>query len=393
MDLRFLPQEEAFRKELVDFLEKEVPPEMKADYDGLDLSQEQFEFAGAFDKKLADRGWLCMAWPKEYGGQGASINMQVIFNEEMAYRGVPSRNNMGVHIVGPSIMLYGTEDQKRKFLSAIAHGEHEWCQGFSEPNSGSDLASLRTTAKEDGDGYIVNGQKIWSSRAHHAHYCWLLARTDPQAPKHKGLSTFAVDMTTAGITVRPIATVLGSSHFSEVFFDDVRLPREALVGEKNRGWYQAMGTLSFERSGIGRVASVRRAVHDLVAYAKQNKRLSQDPIIRYQIAELQADVDVARLLCYRVAWLQSKGQVPSYEASAARVVGHELSQKVSRVGMKILGLRGQLTPGTPGAPLNGAMERYYLSSIANTIRAGTSEIQRNIIAQRGLGLARSRGKE
>jgi alkylation response protein AidB-like acyl-CoA dehydrogenase len=319
--------------------------------------------------------------------------MQVIFNEEMAYRGVPSRNNMGVHIVGPSIMLYGTEDQKRKFLSAIAHAEHEWCQGFSEPNSGSDLASLQTTAREDGDGFIVNGQKIWSSRAHHAQFCWLLARTDPQAPKHKGLSTFAVDMKTPGITVRPIATILGSSHFCEVFFDDVRLPKEALVGEKNRGWYQAMGTLSFERSGIGRVASVRRALHDLVAYVKKDMGLTNDPIVRYQLAELEAEVDIARLLCYRVAWLQSKNQVPSYEASAARVVGHELSQKVARVGMKILGLRGQLVPGAPGAPLNGAMERYYLSSIANTIRAGTSEIQRNIIAQRGLGMGKPRGKE
>src|SRR5574341_1507055 len=170
MDLRFSAEEEAFRKELVDFLEKEVPPEMQADYDGLDLSQEQYEFAGAFDKKLAARGWLCMHLPKEYGGQGASITRQLIFNEEMGYRRVPSRASMGINIVGPAIMLYGNEEQKKRYLSATARGEMEWCQGFSEPNSGSDLASLRTTAREESDCYVVNGQKIWSSRAHHAHY-------------------------------------------------------------------------------------------------------------------------------------------------------------------------------------------------------------------------------
>lgn len=392
MDLRFSKEEEQFRQEVVEFIEKGVPSHLRTDYDGLDVTPEQFEFAGGFDRKLAEKGWLCMAWPKEYGGQGASITMQLIFNEEMAYRGVPSRSSMGVHIVGPAIMLYGNEEQKRRFLSAIAHGEQEWCQGFSEPNSGSDLASLRTTALESDDGYIINGQKIWASRAHHAHYCWLLARTDPQAPKHKGLSTLAVNMKTPGIAVRPIVTLLGSTHFCEVFFDNVRVPKEALVGEKNRGWYQAMGTLSFERSGIGRVASVRRALRHLVAYAKEHKSngvmLSKDPIVRHQLAELETEVEVARLLCYRVAWLQSKGIVPSHEASMARVFGHELSQKMARVGMKILGLRCQLTRGTPGAPLDGIVARAYLSTISNTIRSGTSEIQRNIIAQRGLGLPR-----
>lgn len=392
MDLRFSPEEEAFRTELVEFLGKEVPPEMEADYDGLDLSPEQFEFAGAFDRKLAAKGWLCMHWPKEYGGQAASITRQVVFNEEMGYRRVPSRSSMGINIVGPAIMLYGNEEQKKRYLSAIARGDTEFCQGFSEPNSGSDLASLRTKAVEDGDSYVVNGQKIWSSRAHHASYCWLLARTDPEAPKHKGLTTFAVDMKTPGITIRPIVTVLGSTHFCEIFFDDVRVPKDALVGEKNRGWYQAMGTLSFERSGIGRVASSRRALDDLIVYVKQTKRngilLSQDPIVRQQLAELQTEIEVARLLCYRVAWMQSKGKVPSYESSMGRVFGQELSQKVMRVGMKILGLAGQLVHGTPGAPVDGNVTRGFLSTISNTIRSGTSEIQRNIIAQRGLELPR-----
>jgi alkylation response protein AidB-like acyl-CoA dehydrogenase len=392
MDLRFSPEEEAFRKELVAFLEKEVPPEMQADYDGLDLSPEQFEFAGAFDKKLAAKGWLCMHWPKEYGGQAASITRQVVFNEEMGYRRVPSRSSMGINIVGPAIMLYGNEEQKKRYLSAIARGDTEFCQGFSEPNSGSDLASLRTKAVEESDHYVVNGQKIWSSRAHHAKYCWLLARTDPEAPKHKGLTTFVVDMKTPGVTVRPIVTVLGSTHFCEVFFDNVRVPKDALVGEKNRGWYQAMGTLSFERSGIGRVSSSRRALDDLLAYVRQTKRngqpLSRDPIVRLQLAELATEIEVARLLCYRVAWMQSKGKVPSGESSMGRVFGQELSQKVMRVGMKILGLSGQLAYGAPGAPVDGNVTRGFLSTISNTIRSGTSEIQRNIIAQRGLQLPR-----
>ncbi len=392
MDLRFSREEEAFRKELVEFLEREVPPEMQADYDGLDLSPEQFEFAGAFDRKLAAKGWLCMHWPREYGGQAASITRQLVFNEEMGYRRVPSRSSMGINIVGPAIMLYGNEQQKKRYLSEISRGEAEWCQGFSEPNSGSDLASLRTTAVEESDHYVVNGQKIWSSRAHHASHCWLLARTDPQAPKHKGLSTFAVDMKTPGITVRPIVTVLGSSHFCEVFFDNVRVSKDALVGEKNRGWYQAMGTLSFERSGIGRIASSRRALHDLIGYIRSIKRngrpLTEDPIVRQQLAELQTEIEVGRLLCYRVAWMQSKGKVPSYESSMARVFGQELSQKVARTGMKIIGLSGQLAKGTPGAPVGGDITRAFLSTISNTIRSGTSEIQRNIIAQRGLELPR-----
>jgi len=267
MDLRFTKEEEKFRQEVIAFIEREVPPEMRVDYDALDFTQEQFEFAGLLDRKLVERGWLCMHWPEEYGGQGASVTKQVLFNEEMAFRGVPSRGHMGINIVGPAIMLYGSHEQKKKFLPAITQAEYEWCQGFSEPNSGSDLASLKTTAKEEGDGYIVNGQKIWSSRAHHAGYCWLLARTDAEAPKHKGLSTFAVDMKTPGVTIRPIVTILGSTHFCELFFDKVRIPKEALVGEKNRGWYQAMGTLSFERSGINRVGSVRRALCDLIEYA------------------------------------------------------------------------------------------------------------------------------
>lgn len=392
MDLRFTEEEESFRREVIEFIEKEVPPAIRVDYDGLDLSPEQFEFAGRLDRKLAQKGWLCMHWPREYGGHGVSITKQLIFNEEMAFRGVPSRGHMGINIVGPAIMLYGSDEQKRKFLPPITRGELEWCQGFSEPNSGSDLASLRTSAKQDGDGYVINGQKIWSSRAHHASYCWLLARTDPEAPKHKGLSTFAVDMKAPGITVRPIVTVLGSTHFCEIFFDNVRIPAHALVGQRDQGWYQAMGTLSFERSGINRVASVRRALRDLVEYVKTHERngvpLSRDAIVRHHLAELETEIEVARLLCYRVAWLQMKGQVPSYEASMARVFGHELSQKVARVGMKILQLRCQLMPGDPRAPIGGNLARAFLSTISNTIRSGTSEIQRNIIAQRGLGLPR-----
>jgi alkylation response protein AidB-like acyl-CoA dehydrogenase len=394
MDLRFSPEEEAFRQEVRDFLSRELPPERRTDPDSVDITDEHHVWARGFDRKLAQKGWLCLSWPEEYGGQAASITKQVVFNEEIYYAGAYSTSSMGVGIVCPAIMAHGTAEQKARLLPGIVSAEHEWSQGFSEPNAGSDLASLTTTAVEQPDGtFVVNGQKIWSSRAHHADNYWLLARTDPQAPKHRGLSTFAVDLrNTPGITIRPVTTILGTSHFSEVFLDNVVLSPESLVGTKNRGWYQAMTTLNFERSGIGRISSLRRTVEQLTEYCRTtprpNGKLIDDAVVRDKLADLAVEVEAARMLCYRVAWLQSKGQVPSYEASMSRVVGCELSQNVARTGMEILGLAGPFHPESEHAQLLGRLERMYLGTVANTIRSGTSEIQRNIIAQRGLGLPR-----
>ena len=352
---------------------------------------EGWRFYRGFIKKLAERGWLTLAWPKEWGGQGASHMMQLVYNEEIAYHDAPAID-LGTDRVGPTIMLYGTEEQKQRFLPPIVRAEVVWCQGFSEPGAGSDLASLQTRAVEDGDAFVINGTKIWTSLAQLADWMILLARTDPNAPKHKGISYFLVDMKTPGITVRPLVDMLGRQTFNQVFFDNVRVPRDCLLGELNRGWYIATTTLDFERSGIQRVMGGYRTYEQLVAYARETRRdgrpILAQPAVRHRLAELKIEFEVGRLLAYRVAWLQSQGQVPNYEASVSKLYGSELTQRLANVGVHLLGLGGQLAPGSPWAPLQGRIESLYLNAGSLTIAAGTGEVQRNIIAQRGLGLPR-----
>jgi alkylation response protein AidB-like acyl-CoA dehydrogenase len=294
---------------------------------------------------------------------------------------------MGADRVGPTIMLYGTDEQKQRFLPQIVRGEAIWCQGFSEPGAGSDLASLQTRAVQDGDDFIINGQKIWTSYAHFADWMILLARTDTDAPKHKGISYFLVDMKTPGITIRPLVDMLDRHQFNEVFFDNVRVPRSALLGELNRGWYVATATLDFERSGIQRVIGSYRTYNLLLDYAR-DAAVAGDRPVRHKLAELKIEFEVGKLLAYRVAWMQSQNLVPNYEASVSKMYGSELAQRLANAGMQIMGLGGQLAPGSPHAPLRGAFESLYLNAAALTIAAGTSEIQRNIIAGRGLGLPR-----
>jgi alkylation response protein AidB-like acyl-CoA dehydrogenase len=241
MQFRFPPEEEAFREELRTFLREELPEQRP---DGVDA----WKFSRAFIKKLADRGWLTLAWPKEWGGGAAGHLRQIVFNEEMAYWEAPG-TDLGVDRVGPTIMLHGTEQQKQQHLPVIAQGDEIWCQGFSEPGAGSDLASLQTRAVEDGDTFVINGSKIWTSLAHFAQWMILLARTDVDAPKHRGITFFLLDMKTPGISIQPLVDMLGRHTFNQVFFDNVRVPRDAVVGEVNRGWYVATTTLDFERSG------------------------------------------------------------------------------------------------------------------------------------------------
>jgi alkylation response protein AidB-like acyl-CoA dehydrogenase len=385
MDLRFSVEDEAFRGEVRDFLRTELPEKRP---DGV----EGWQFARGFVKKLAQCGWLTMAWPKEWGGQGADHIRQLVFNEEMALWEAPS-NDLGMDRVGPTIMLHGTDEQKQRFLPPIVRGDAVWCQGFSEPNAGSDLASLQTRAVQDGDSFVVNGSKIWTSMAHFAEWMILLARTDSDAPKHRGISFFLLDMKSPGISVRPLVDMLGRHTFNEVFFDNVRVPRDCLVGEQNRGWYVATTTLDFERSGIQRVIGGRKTCDMLIAFAAE--RVAQGTTraaykqVRHRLAELVIDFEVGKMLSYRVAWLQSKGQVPNYEASVSKTFGTELTQRLARTGMELLSLGGQLAPGSPWAPLQGRIESMYLNAAALTIAAGTSEINRGIIATRGLGLPRA----
>jgi alkylation response protein AidB-like acyl-CoA dehydrogenase len=385
MRFRFPPEEEAFREEIRAFLRDELPEQRPDGVDG-------WRFHRAFVKKLAERGWLTLAWPKEWGGTAAPHLRQLVFNEEMAYWDAPG-TDLGVDRVGPTIMLHGTEQQKRQHLPLIARGDEIWCQGFSEPGAGSDLASLQTRAVEDGDTFVVNGSKIWTSLAHFAQWMILLARTDVDAPKHRGITFFLLDMKTPGISIRPLVDMLGRHTFNQVFFDNVRVPRDCVVGEVNRGWYVATTTLDFERSGIQRVIGGMKTCEALIAYAGEQLRAGTPrpafAAIKHRLADLAIEYEVGRLLAYRVGWLQSKGIVPNYEASVSKMYGSELTQRMAGVGMQLLFLGGQLAPGSPWAPLKGRIESLYLNAAALTIAAGTSEINRGIIATRGLGLPRA----
>ena len=378
------PADEEFRQGVRAWIQQEFP----ADWDGGAVVSQEQVFSAGWDtnKKLADRGWLAMSWPKDYGGGGATHWQQLVFNEELAYHRVAAGSAVGIGFAGPTIIIYGTPEQKTKYLPDTAAGKMVWCQGFSEPGSGSDLGSLQTRAIRDGDRYIVNGQKIWTSFAHYADQMILLARTDPGAPKHKGISYFLVDMKSPGITVRPVIDMSGGHFFNEVFFDDVSVPAECLLGTENRGWYQATTTLDFERSSVAGAAALRRSLEELLAYFKERGLIT--PGFRTQAADMRVSIEVARGLSYNVVSMQSRGQVPNHEASIAKLYNSELSQRFARLGFQHLGLSGQLMPGSSHAALRGRYADNVLTTIPSTIAGGTSEVQRNIIATRGLGLPR-----
>jgi alkylation response protein AidB-like acyl-CoA dehydrogenase len=390
MDFRFAPEQEKFRGEVRGFLKQELP----ADWVGADnaIDEDAFEFGRTFLKRLAPKRWIAPAWPQAYGGAGLGLWEQVVFNEEMAYHRAPVINTAAVGYLGPTIMMYGTGEQKQEHLDGITSGEVIWCQGYSEPGSGSDLASLQTRAVHDGDDFIINGQKIWTSQAHYADWIFVLARTDPEAPKHRGISYFLVDMRSPGITVRPLTSLSGQHGFNEVFFDNVRVPRSGLLGEENRGWYMATTTLDFERSSVATSAGMGRTLEELTAFVKETPSnghmLFDEPVVRHRLVELWVELNIVKLLSYRVVTMQERGIVPNHEASIIKVFNSEYNQRLARTGINILGLHGQLRPDSKYARLRGRFERSYQSSTGSTIAAGTSEIQRNIIAQRGLGLSR-----
>jgi len=353
-------------------------------------AEEEYQFARGVRLKLAGKGWTAPAYPKEYGGLGASFTKQAIFNEELAYNRVPGPDIISVNYVAPTLMLYGTEEQKAH-IPAILRAEEVWCQGYSEPSSGSDLASLQTRAVRDGDDYVINGQKIWTSNAHHADWMFLLARTDPDAPKHRGISYLLLDLKHAsGVTIRPLINMAGNHGFNEVFFDNVRVPVSNRVGEENRGWYVGMATMDFERSAIASSASLRRSYEDLVAYVRQagdTIAVNRD-VARNALADIGIEIEVARMLSLRVLSMQEAKQVPNYEASIAKMFSSELGQRFARLGTRLLGAYGGLRRGDEHARLRGDFAESYMQTVASTIAGGTSEIQRNIIATRGLGLPR-----
>jgi alkylation response protein AidB-like acyl-CoA dehydrogenase len=317
---------------------------------------------------------------------------QFIFNEEMALARAPRPGGIGLGWAGPTIMVHGTEEQKRQHLPKIISGEAQWCQGFSEPGAGSDLASITTRAVRDGDDYVVNGQKIWTSGAQFAHWMILLARTDPDAPKHRGISYFLLDMKTPGITVSPLRNMAGDAGFNQVFFDNVRVPKENLVGEENRGWYIGTTTLDFERSNIATGVGHNLAVQDMVEWAREHRDdpycKVEYPLVRLDLADRAVEARVELMLCYQIIGMQARGMIPNKESSVAKLFSSELDQRIAASYLKLMGAYGLLWRGSPHAVDNGRVGTQYLYATASTIGGGTSEVQRNIIAQRGLGLPR-----
>ncbi len=388
MRFEFTPEEKAFRQEVKDFLKEE----WKEDLNVVPGSEEWWAIEMDMRKKLANKGWLALSWPEEYGGSGATVMQQVVFSDEWSYAHAPGRDGEGIGYIGPAIMVHGTEEQKKQHIGGIARGEVVWCQGYSEPEAGSDLASLSTRAALEGDEWVINGQKIWTSQAHFADWILLVARTDPEAPKHKGITMLLADMKTPGVSVRPIIDMTNGHVFNEIFFDNVRVPKENVVGEVNRGWYAGMTLLDFERSGVEYAAVSRRALDETIKFALETqvngKKLIELPTVRNKLSEMAVNIEVSYMMSYQIAWLQAKGEVPNKEASMGKMFGTEIEQRTFQTAMHILGLYGQLLPGSKGAPLHGFIENNYLKSIADTIQSGTSEIQRRIVATRGLGLPR-----
>jgi alkylation response protein AidB-like acyl-CoA dehydrogenase len=398
MRLDDTPEEAAFRAEVRAFIDKERPQTGdggNAGGDDIARAVSGFMASQGWFKKLSERGWIVPAWPKEYGGGGMTVMEQFIFNEEMALARAPRPMHLiiAAGMAGPTIIVHGSDYQKEKFLPGIARGEDIWCQLYSEPGAGSDLASLQTRAVRDGDDYVINGSKIWTTMAHMAKYAIMLARTDPEAPKHRGISYFILDMKTPGITINPLVNMGGTHEFNQVFFENVRVPKDNLVGEENRGWYVGVTTLDFERSSIGSSIGARQNVEGLVHFAKENAGspitvLDRNPLVRMELADRLIETEVAQMLSYRVISMQNRGMVPNHEASLLKLYTTEMNQRIARTGMKLIGLYGTMGRGEAQAPRQGGFASTFIRSIANTIEGGTSEVQRNVVAQRGLGLPR-----
>ena len=384
MDFRFTPEQEAFRKEVQAFLKREVE-------EAGEQAKREWEtgFCREFALKLGAKGWLAITWPEEYGGLNATPIEALILSEELAYYRAPRGVQIiGMGWVGQSLMNYGTEEQKKKYLLDIGRGKRWVCTAYSEPGAGSDLVALQCSARAEGDNYVINGQKIFTTAAHLCDYAWLAARTDPNAPKkHRGISMFLIDLNIPRITIRPVINMLGRHEFNEVFFDEVRVPRDCLVGEENQGWYMLVGALDVERSMIEMFLMARRTLEELVAFVKETGQ-ARDPLVRQKLAEVAIEVEVGRMLAYRLAWMQSKGITPTYEGSQTKVFGTEMDQRLANVAMQILGLYGPLAPDSKWVALHGLIARACLFSVSGTILGGTSEILRSIIAIRGLGLPR-----
>lgn len=401
MDFRLTEKEEALRQEFIAFFEAEMknaPPEFgNGGLEGIYNSDEGFEFHKYMAREMGKRKWLSLGWPKQYGGLEATIMEQVIFDDVRGYHGAPGVDGFAVDMFAPTLLAGANEEQKQRLLPPIAAGEAFYCQGWSEPDAGSDLASLTTTAIRDGDHYVVNGQKTWTTGGHKAEFMFLLARTDPDSKRGKGLSVFHLRMDLPGIEVRPLLYMDGKHVYNEVFFKDVRIPAKDLIGVEGEGWNLTRQTMNFERSGAGGFSGAKRMLEQLIQYARSTRRngqpLSKDPNARRKIVELFIGSEVGTTLAYKIADLHQKKDFMSLitSASESKLFSTELAQQLSNYATEIMGPYGQLDHGEY-APIGGSMVDLYQFCKGATIFAGTNEIQRNLIAWTGLGLPRLKFK-
>ncbi len=394
MDWNDSPEQAAFRAQVRALIEERLPdryrrgegPEERAwEFDRKSDDPAAREAALAWQAALTERRWVAPEWPVEYGGAGLSPNEQFILNAEFAAAGAPGVGGSGVRLLGPTLIVHGSDEQKAQYLPPILRGEVAWAQGYSEPGSGSDLASLQTSARRDGDDFVVNGQKIWTSGAHTADAIFALVRTDPDAEKHRGISFLLIDDIKApGLSVRPLIDMGEHHYFNETFFEDVRVPARNLVGDENRGWYVAMTLLDFERSNISAAVGARRTIDGLIADLRAERR-NPPPATRGAIADRYVETEVMFNFSLRIISMQNRGVIPNYEASTAKLFASELGQRLALTATRAFGLAAnRWDDGTPA----GGYTNAYIRSVPATIRGGTSEVQRNVIATRGLGLPR-----
>jgi alkylation response protein AidB-like acyl-CoA dehydrogenase len=392
MDFKFSEEDEAFRLEFRNWLEKNLPRDW---HDSGELhdpdTKEEFERRRGWHRKLYDGGWMCIHWPKEYGGRGASLLQQIIYSQELdRAKAPPTVNFQGIARVGPTLMQWGTPEQKQRYIPRIPSADEIWCQGLSEPNHGSDLAAVETRAIDEGDHFIVNGSKVWTSNAHHADLTTLLCRTDATLPKHKGLTYLLVDMKSPGVMVRPLVQMTGESGFNQVFFEDVVVPKANLVGQKNQGWMVAMTNMMFERTIHGGRTDMMVEVRQLGELAKKVQRgghpACNDNYVRQRIARFTCEAEALKYTSYRQLTRQLKGLPPGPEGSIMKLGTTDLNLRIQKFAMELLGVYSQFEYQAARAIDHGKWSHRMLAARRGTIAAGTNEIQHNIIGERVLGL-------
>jgi len=395
MDFTLTPEQQSFRDEVRDWLNKNLPKDWVARLrQGSDVPRpEAYEFLRGWQRLMYEAGFVGLTWPKEYGGRGLTFMEEMILQEEMAlHKAPPVLNILAIGMAGPTIIAYGTEQQKKRYPPKMLSCEEIWCQGYSEPNAGSDLAALQARAVKDGEYYVLNGQKVWTSLAHVADWMMLLARTDPDVSKHKGITYFLLDMHSPGISIKPLRQMTGDAEFNEVYFDNVRLHESQILGGLNNGWAVGLTTLMYERLalGFGLQVRLRIALDGLVELARNTSKngvpVTQDPVMRQKLAQLWIDTEVFKYTGARAITKLLKGEMPGPEASTGKMMWVEGHQRLQELAMEIEGPYAQIMKGSPWALADGLWQHTFLRSRANSIEGGTTEIQRNIIGERVLGL-------